>query len=232
MAQKFTATVSVKEKISTNVYFVTFKLQEPASIAFRAGQCMMLMCGPGVNRTMSISSLPSDASQVSMIHDISPMGPGSKWTLGLRVGDPVNFVAPTGVFFFDSESPRKKIFVATGTGIAPFRSMIEEYILKNGTATIAVWWGQRYEEDMYWNDLFDQWFQTYPTFSWHQVLSKPRDNWKGLAGHVTEHVLHAYKDFADNDYYLCGNKLMIEDVRTQLLAKNVPKEQIKTELFY
>lgn len=232
MAQKFHATVTAKEKISPHVYFVTFALQEPEVIPFRAGQCMMLMVSPGVNRTMSICSVPQETARVSMIADVSPMGPGSKWTIGLRVGDVANFVAPTGVFFFDEASPRKKIFVATGTGVAPFRSMIEEYLAKKGTATIELFWGQRHEEDVYWKENFDTLFDTYPTFSWHQVLSQPTSAWQGLKGHVTEHVLDSVKDLPQHDYYLCGNKNMIEDVRSQLLAKNVPKEQIKTELFY
>ena len=232
MAQKYHATVVAKEKISPNVYFVIFGLQEPVSMSFRAGQCMMLMVSPGVNRTMSICSVPAESDRVSMIADVSPMGPGSRWTLGLKVGDPANFVAPTGVFFFDDASPRKKIFVATGTGVAPFRSMIEEYLANNGTAPLELFWGQRHEEDIYWKKEFDRLFETYPTFSWHQVLSKPTPVWNGLTGHVTEHVLQSVKDPAQNDFYLCGNKNMIEDVRSQLLVKNVPKEQIKTELFY
>lgn len=232
MAQKFQATVKVKEKISPNVYFVTFALQEPAALPFRAGQCMMLMVSPGVNRTMSICSVPQEPSQISMIADVSPMGPGSKWTIGLHVGDLVHFVAPTGAFFFDDTSPRKKVFVATGTGVAPFRSMIEEYLVKKGTAPVELYWGQRHEEDVYWKENFDTLLATYPTFSWHQVLSQPTAGWQGLTGHVTEHVLDTVKDLPQHEYYLCGNKHMIEDVRSQLLAKNVPKEQIKTELFY
>lgn len=232
MAQKFTAIVAQKEKLTEHTYFVSFKLQQPEMISFRAGQCMMLMCGAGVNRTMSISSLPSETQQVSMVHDIAPMGPGSKWTLSLSVGDTVNFVAPTGVFFFDESSPRKKVFVATGTGIAPFYSMIKEYLNKKGDAQIEVYWGLRCEADMFWQKEFNDLYESYPNFKWHQVLSKPSESWKGLTGHVTEHVLHSDKDLSNDEYYLCGNKLMIEDVRAQLIAKNVPKDQIKSELFY
>ncbi len=232
MAQKFTAEVIQKDKITEHVYFVTFKLKQPEEISFRAGQCMMLMCGAGVNRTMSIASVPSVTNQVSMVHDVSPMGPGSKWTLGLTIGDTVNFVAPTGVFFFDETSPRKKVFVATGTGIAPFYSMIKDYLHKKGDAQIEVYWGMRYEADMFWQEELNGLYETYPNFNWHQVLSKPPENWKGLTGHVTEHVLHSDKDLSTDEYYLCGNKQMIEDVRARLTEKNVPKDQIKSELFY
>jgi ferredoxin-NADP reductase len=232
MAQKFTAEVVQKDKISANVYFVTFKLLEPNVISFRAGQCMMIMCGTGVNRTMSICSVPTETNQVSMVADVSPMGPGSKWTIGLSVGDKVNFVAPTGVFFFDDASPRKKVFVATGTGIAPFYSMIKDYLNRKGDAQLELYWGLRYEADIFWQEAFNELFETYPNFRWHQILSKPPEGWKGLTGHVTEHVLQIDKDLPMDEYYLCGNRSMIDDVRAQLLAKNVPKDQIKSELFY
>lgn len=232
MAQKFTAEVIQKDPLTPHTYFVTFKLLEPSTLTFRAGQCMMLMCGAGINRTMSIASVPSQTSEISMVHDISPMGPGSKWTLGLHVGDKVNFVAPTGVFFFDENSPRKKVFVATGTGIAPFYSMIKDYLDRKGDAQIELYWGLRFEEDRFWKELFDGLYEGCPNFVWHQILSRPSENWKGLTGHVTEHVVKTDKDLVADEYYLCGNKQMIEDVRAQLIARNVPKDQIKSELFY
>ncbi len=232
MAQKFTAEVIQKDPLTPHTYFVTFKLLEPSTLTFRAGQCMMLMCGAGVNRTMSIASVPSNTSEISMVHDISPMGPGSKWTLGLHLGDKVNFVAPTGVFFFDENSPRKKVFVATGTGIAPFCSMIKDYLDRNGDAQIELYWGLRFEEDRFWTDILDGLYERYPNFRWHQILSRPPEHWQGLTGHVTEHVLHSDKDLSVDEYYLCGNKQMIEDVRGKLIAQNVPKDQIKSELFY
>lgn len=246
MAQKYTAEVIQKDQLTKSVYFVTFKLLEPSTITFRAGQCMMLMCVPGVNRTMSICSVPQETNQVSMIADVSPMGPGSKWTLGLSIGDKVSFVSPTGVFFFDEHSPRKKVFVATGTGVAPFRSMIEDYLEQRigelgevsgvgdiqENPSLVLYWGQRYEKDIYWKQDFDRLSVSHPTFSWHQVLSKPGPTWQGLTGHVTEQVLEKEKDLQNSDFYLCGSKAMIEEVRNNLLEQNVPKEQLKTELFY
>ncbi len=239
MAAKITLEVTNIEHATEKVYLVTFKLVSPSTIDFCAGQNMMLMIpasraggAPGVNRTMSIASPPSQNNELLMVHDVSPMGPGSKWTMNLKVGDRATIVAPTGGALSLVDSPRKKVLVATGAGIAPFHAMIVDYLTKGSQTPMALYWGQRFEQDIYWKDEFDRLAKEHPSFVWHQVLSKPSESWQGLRGHVTEHVLEMEKDAIHSDFYLCGNKAMIEEVRERLIERNVPKEQIKTELFY
>ncbi|MBU2544611.1 hypothetical protein KJ618_04050, partial [Patescibacteria group bacterium] len=131
---------------------------------------------------------------------------------------------------------RKKVFVATGTGIAPFRSMIidclSRYELLTMNYELILYWGLRLEEDIYWKEEFENLEKQYPNFHFYLVLSKASDHWQGKTGHVTEHVLNEEKDLENSDFYLCGNKEMVKELEEQLLAKNVPKERIKTELFY
>lgn len=222
MAEKIQIEVVKKEQVTEKIYFVTFRLIEPQAIEFRAGQNMMLMIAPGINRTMSIASSPSQKDELLMIHDVSPMGPGSKWTVGLKIGERVSIVAPTGGALSFVDSSRKKVMVATGTGIAPFHAMI----LDKPQLFMELYWGLRYETDIFWKNEFEK------LIPFHLVLSKPSETWQGLRGHVTEHVLGNEKDLHDSEFYLCGNKAMVEEVRGKLLERNVPKEQIKSELFY
>lgn len=232
MAEKITLEVVKKERVTENVYFVTFKLISPPTIEFRAGQNMMLMVAPGINRTMSIASPPFKKDEILMVHDISPMGPGSAWTLGLGVGDTATIMAPTGGALSFLDTPKKKVMVATGTGVAPFHAMILDYLFRKGEAPLVLYWGQRYERDIYWKEEFDHIHALNPSFMWYQVLSKPTGSWAGRKGHVTEHVLAEENDMEHSEFYLCGNRGMIEEVRAKLLERNVPKEQIKSELFY
>lgn len=232
MAAKIQVEVSGKRKITEKVYLVTFKLLDPPTIDFKAGQNMMLMIAPGVNRTMSIASPPKNNTELLMVHDISPMGPGSQWTLHLSVGDKATIVAPTGGALSLIDSPKKKVLVATGTGVAPFRAMVLDALSAHPQLPIILYWGQRYEDDVYWKDEFDAIAQEHPNFSWHQILSQPTEVWQGLRGHVTEHVLSRETEKELSEFYLCGNKAMVEELRTALLAQNVPAAQIKSELFY
>ena len=154
------------------------------------------------------------------------MGPGSLYFLSKKVGDALQMLAPLGNFCIEP-TPRRKVFVATGTGIAPIRSMLLHAIQ---TTPMTLYWGLRHETDIYWNKEFVDLAKQYPTFQYTLVLSKPETQWQGKTGHVTEYLADE-GDLTDADYYLCGNKQMISDTKVLLLAHHVPDVQIKTEMF-
>lgn len=230
--QKFSAILSEKEKISARVYRAVFTLKEPASITFRPGQNMMIYVAEGVNRAISIGSPPQEAHALTIYYDVMPGGPGSRWMLDRQVGDSVQFMAPLGVFTFDADSPRKKVFVATGTGIAPFRAMILDYLTKVGTTPVEVYWGLRHEEDIFLTAEFDKLVQLYPNFSYHITLSQPSEQWQGMRGRVTAHIYTEVGDLKACDFYLCGAGQMVSEVIMHLETLGVPRTQIKNELFY
>ncbi len=217
--QKFKSRLTAIEKISSKVYLERFELIEPKEITFLAGQTVMLYVAPGVNRTMSIASPPSEKTSIMLIHDVSPMGVYSKWTLAAKVGDQMELMGPLGNFTY-KESPRGKILVATGTGIAPFHSMIGDH----PSDMMEVYWGLRHEEDIFWQKEFG-------AAALHIILSQPSDVWGGKRGHVQDH-LFSRTNLRESEYYLCGNKAMVEDVRVKLKDAGVPDTQVKFELFY
>jgi NAD(P)H-flavin reductase len=230
--QKCTATVLAKEKISSKVYQVTFKLKEPSTFSFLPGQTFMWHLSPGINRSMSLASDPADPTTLMMVNDISPMGPGSQRTLALNVGDEMSFIGPLGIFFLDHESTKKKIFVATGTGVAPFRSMLLKYLKQGGTDDVTLYWGLRYEEDIFWLDELLELSREYANFRFVLTLSRPTDGWQGKRGRVTDHVFVDESHLAGSDVYLCGNKAMVDEMEEKLAAAGVPTEQVKKELFF
>lgn len=244
--QKYQAVIEKKEQLTEFVYLVTFKLISPTEITFLAGQTFMLNVAPGINRTMSISSAPVDKQTILMCHDVSPNGPGSKWTLAHGVGDTATFMAPLGMFVLDTLSHRRKILVATGTGIAPYRSMLLDYLTHDGPAStsgefsstrggtddITLYWGMRHEEDLYWISEFQELSIMYPNFRFVVCLSQPSSSWQGAKGRVTEHVVQEELNIERSDVYLCGNQHMIKDMEAQLKEKQVPIHQIFKELYF
>ncbi len=230
--QKYHAVIEKKEQLTEFVYLVTFKLISPTEITFLAGQTFMLNVAPGINRTMSISSAPSDKQTILMCHDVSPGGPGSKWTRAHGVGDTATFMAPLGMFILDTESHRRKVLVATGTGIAPYRSMLLDYLSHDGTDDITLYWGMRHEEDLYWMSEFQELSIKYPNFRFVVCLSQPSSSWQGAKGRVTEHVVQEELNIERSDVYLCGNQHMIKDMEGQLKEKQVPIHQIFRELYF
>ncbi len=230
--QLCTAVVESKQQLTKTIYLVNFRMQNPPTLSFLSGQTFSLHVGEALNRSMSISSPPSDPSHVLMCQDITPMGPGSKWTLAHNVGDIATFMAPLGIFILDKNSARKKVLVATGTGIAPYRSMLLDYFEHAGKQEITLYWGLRHEEDIYWKEEFEALAVAHANFHFVLTLSQPTEAWQGARGRVTDHVTQEENNHTESEFYLCGSKAMIRDVEAQLAQKEVPKKQIYKELYF
>jgi len=230
--QYYSAIVTKKDKLTEKVLFFTLKLASPPTLRFVAGQYAAFLIDGKTRRQYSFCSDPKDTARFELVIDTSPMGPGSKFFLEKNIGDTVKVMAPLGMFVLDKTTHRKKVMVATGTGIAPFRSMILDYLVQGGTDDVTLYWGMRHEEDLYWVGEFQKLSHTYPNFRFILTLSKPQDSWQGKQGRVTEHVIQEEHNLAGTDYYLCGNRMMIKDIETQLLAKGVPVVQIHKEMYF
>jgi ferredoxin-NADP reductase len=233
--QKFLSRLASIEKVSSKTYLEKYELQNPTDITFVPGQTILLCVSPGINRSMSIASPPSDTHTLLLAHDVSPNGVYAKWSLAAKVGDAMNFVGPLGMFVLDTESHRKKVFVATGCGIAPFHSMLLDYLTHGGTDEIILFWGLRHEEDIFWQKELEELTTKYANFHFVMTLSQSsaaRQSAGGRRGHVQEHIFTEQKNLSDIDWYLCGNKAMVSDMRARLKAAGVPDVQVKFELFF
>ncbi|HCM82630.1 TPA: hypothetical protein DIS60_04700 [Patescibacteria group bacterium] len=239
--RQYTGSITKKLQLTKTVFQFFIQNQQPNPLLFTPGQYATFIIDPQTRRQYTFCSAPNPSS-FELIVDVSPMGVGSRYFLERKEGDRVEFLAPFGNFTL-SENPLKKVFVATGTGIAPFRSM-----LLNGKeiSNCSLYWGLRYEDDVYWDQEFQTLAGQYTGFQYFLVLSKPSQNWQGLTGHITEHVLKnpsfipthvgtsagEGENLQNSEFYLCGNNAMITEMKNRLSAKNVRNERIKIDLFY
>lgn len=222
------ATITKKLQLSPHVYEFTFQLTQ--AMTFTPGQYATFIIDSQTRRQYSFASPCTNPKEFEIVVDVTPMGLGSKFFLEKNVGDAIEILAPLGTFHLDI--PTTPIFfVATGTGIVPFRTMIEEYVTHGGTEKIFLYWGLRFEEDIFWKDILEGWQEVYKNFQYSIILSKPSDSWQGKIGHVTEHIQEEIQGLETHTFYLCGNRHMISDVKTDLLAHKVPEDHIKTEMF-
>lgn len=229
--QRYKAIISEKKWIAKKVIEVHFLLQNPPQMMFTAGQTMMIYIAPGINRSMSIASSPLNQDELTVCWDVSPMGPGAHWLLDRQVGDTAEFMAPLGVFTYDEQSSRNAVFMATGTGIAPYRAFLDTYLAQGILKKTTLYWGLRQEEDIFWKDIFEGYQANFQHFRVNISLSQPTAEWNGLKGHITEHVLNGAVDIG-SDYYLCGSGAMVEQMHAGLVSQGVPEQQIKRELFF
>lgn len=233
----YTAIVSSVANVAGEFYVVKLSLTNPSTIAFTAGQYVIFQIGPPkLRHTLSITSSPRTTGTIDILQSVAPMGEGSRWLLRLKAGDTVQFLGPLGKFILEKESPRQKVFIATGCGLAPLRSMIFDYLETGGKAQVLLYWGLRFETDLFWQEELEILAKQYPNFHSMTTLSKPTDAWTESAsrrkGRVTDHVIGKTPELQSSKYYLCGTRQMIVDMRGLLTENGVPPEQIFTEAFF
>lgn len=204
--------------LNSKIKFTRIELKE--EFHFVGGQFVNIEVGQNFWRSYSIASSPDYPEILEFLVDVAPGGQGSQFFSNLNIGSEVHIKGPFGRLVVDEGWVGDYCFVATGTGIAPFRSM---YSRLDGSK-VKLLWGLRYKEDII---LADE-FKNIAEFC--ISLSRPND-WNGEVGHITECLKE--KKFGDNTmFYLCGNNSMIEDAKAILQSKGVSEDRIKFEKFF
>ena len=242
--QKYSAKVSDKYYVTENGKFlyIKFELILPDRIDFESGQYVSLKVSElGERRSYSIASTPDDNHGFHLLAEIIKGGKGSTYLDNLKNGETVEILGPLGRFIVDTsaETQNNLLFVATGSGIVPIYSMINDLLVnKHQTRQIRLHWGLRDEAHMFWFDNLERLMEIYPNFVFDPVLSQPGEEWSLCSGHVQDCLR---RDFASNDStnsglkewegYVCGNPKMVEEVCTLLPQLGMKNENVHHEKF-
>jgi CDP-4-dehydro-6-deoxyglucose reductase len=224
--QLFRAQVERIRDLTHDVREIELRLKEPPAIAFKAGQFLSFEVGrDALNRTIvrpySIASPPSQQERVLLVLNLVQGGPGSTYLFSLRVGDETQFKGPTGAFYLRDDPARDLLFVATGTGNAPLRSMLYALSERGFPRPVTLYWGLRSQRDLYYQDELEALAHAHPNFSFITTLSRPEDGWTGERGRVTPLVEARIASVQNLAVYLCGNDGMIKDVTAVLQKKGL-----------
>jgi NAD(P)H-flavin reductase len=215
--QSFSARLTAVRDLTHDVRQIDLALLKPPEMRFVAGQFVsfeIARSGSDIpaTRPYSVASSPTDTKSVQLLFNRVSAGPGSGYLFSLQPGDVTAFKGPVGSFTL-RDSGRDILFVATGTGIAPIRSMLRALADAGSTRRITLLWGLRCERDLYYQDELTDLRDRLLHFSFTTTLSQPGANWRGAAGRVVPLVVSAIDTVANLDVYLCGNGSMIRDVR-------------------
>ena len=137
--------------------------------------------------------------------------------------------APLGTFVL-REPARDSILIATGTGIAPFRSILRAR-LAQGAPQFTLLFGVRHESHILYRTEFEQMSSRYPQFQFWPTLSRPGVGWTGRTGHVQAHLEAAIGGRRDIDFYMCGLQPMVDGVRGMLKEMGFDRKQIRYEKY-
>jgi NAD(P)H-flavin reductase len=226
----YSAEVVAKKTLTSKIIELDFKLISPEEISFLAGQFVALILPSGEKKFYSICTPPEQKNLISFCVDVSPGGSGSKYIESLSVGEKVEFSGPHGVFIVKDETV-DHLFVATGAGIAPFKSMVPDALEKGFEKKIVLLFGVRNEQDLFYLDYFQELESKYPNFKFIPSLSQGSEDWEGEKGRVTSFLQNACEEFKDHFVYICGGVEMVKDVRGLLIEKGKEMKKIKLEIF-
>lgn len=185
---------------------------------FVAGQWVNLFLPGQDKRAYSIASAPGDGKRLELAVTRVEEGAVSPRLHELPVGSEVELDGPHGFFTRDSEArQRPALFVGTGTGLCPLRSMLAEELAAPGHPPHALLFGCRTAQDILWQSELDAWRdQAQPPLQLHVTLSRPGDGWQGRTGYVQRHVVELARSLGEPDVYICGLTRMVKEVRSLL----------------
>ncbi|MET0514124.1 MAG: FAD-binding oxidoreductase [Nitrospiraceae bacterium] len=212
--------------LTHDVREIELRLMKPqTTIQFKAGQFISFeMAKPGfplvTTRPYSIASPPSLSDHILLVLNLVVGGSGSTYLFNLRERDVTQFKGPAGSFYVRDDH-RDLLLVATGTGIAPFRSMVLSELEKPISRQVKLVWGLRSQRDLYYQEEFADLSRTHPRFTFVTALSRPDPGWTGVTGRVTTYLETHVDEVKNVSVYLCGNGGMIKDVTTTIRAKGL-----------
>ncbi len=223
----------IKEKRNLAPDYWVIKLAFETDFIFQVGQYVSIkVAEDGSRRSYSIASVPK-GKEIELVVDVSPMGLGSKYVLAAKLGDEVEVMGPVGNFRVSDNPNNKVLFVATGSGIVPFRPMIEDLLERRGfTGEVRLDWGMRHEKDLFWIEEFNQLKSQYSNFTFDIVLSKPEGEWTACSGHVEDCLMKHEGSWEGWEAYLCGSQKMIMEVGGLLQKMGVKLEDVHFEKFF
>ncbi len=229
------AVLESSRELAPGVRHFDFSVPSIERLEFQAGQFVSFaeeIAGKHITRAYSISSAPGNGNRFSLCLNLVPDGRFSPFLFAMKSGDSVAMQGPLGTFTI-REPAQDMIWVATGTGIAPFRGMLDVWraLPQNGRGRVTLIFGVRHEENLLYRADFEAAAEALPDFEFQPTLSRPNTEWVGRAGHVQRHVLEFIGDRLDLQIYICGLKLMVEDLRAQLKRIGFDRKQLIYEKF-
>ena len=237
--RKMPARVISIDKPAPDVAIV--KLQLPASEALRyhAGQYIDVILRDGVRRSYSMANAPhtqGDKPWIELHIRHLPGGVFSDQVFGtLKAKDILRIEGPFGSFFLREESPKPIVLLASGTGYAPIKALIEQLQFKGSDRPVTLYWGCRTRADLYLHDAVLEVAAQMPTLRYVPVLSEalPADDWSGRTGFVHQAVMADIPDLSGHQVYACGAPVMVESAQRDFTERcGLPADEFYADAFY
>ncbi len=206
---------------------MVLKLQLPAADTFRfyAGQYIEVLLKDGKRRSYSMANAPHDAAALELHVRHLSGGLFTDHVFGaaatqMKEREILRLEGPYGSFFLREDSTLPIILLASGTGFAPIKAIVEHMIHEQIQRPVTLYWGGRRPVDLYMYGLAQGWAESVPGFNFVPVISDalPEDDWNGRTGFVHRAVMEDFPDMSGHQVYACGAPIMVDSARREFVA--------------
>ena len=226
--KKIPCRVASLEKAAPDVTIVKLQLPATERMQFLAGQYVEFILRDGKRRSYSIANPPHEEGPIELHIRHMPGGAFTDYVFGAKEGAPamkerdiLRFEGPLGSFFLREESDKPIILLASGTGFAPIKAIVEHAQFIGSTRPMTLYWGGRRPQDLYMHAKAEEWARTIPGFTYVPVVSNalPEDAWTGRTGFVHQAVMADHPDLSNHEVYACGAPVVINSARADFAAQ-------------
>ncbi|MFZ0197854.1 MAG: FAD-dependent oxidoreductase [Candidatus Sulfotelmatobacter sp.] len=235
--QTFSARMVCSSPLSEFTKHLEFEIVGRNRFGFVAGQWLSFRHrnpdGEEITRAYSICTPPADNNRFALCLNRVQDGFMSNFLCDMKAGEEISLQGPFGDFVLHPPM-RDTIFIATGTGIAPFRSMLQWLFAeekRHEEKQIWLLFGNRYEGDIYYNAEFLRLADQHPNFHYLPALSRPEGSWQCLRGYVQQHVPEIVEGRSDMHAYICGLDKMVKANRELLKSLGWDRKAIRYEKY-
>lgn len=233
--KKMPTRIKLLEKKSRDVMRLLLQMPANDTFAYHAGQYIEFLLQGNLRRSYSMASAPHLIEHGLELH-IRHM-PGGKFTdhvfSTLKERDILRIEGPYGSFYLREDSAKPIVLLASGTGFAPIKAIIEHIQFKGITRAVTLYCGGRRPSDLYMADWVQARLAEMPNLRYVPVVSDalPEDDWQGRTGFVHRAVLQDLPDLGGHQVYACGAPIVVDSARRDYLAAGLPEDEFYADAF-
>lgn len=224
------ARIDSTELLSKDVIRIVLRLPPNNALKILSGQYIDVMGPDNLRRSYSIANYFVQGGKIELhIRKVEHGKMSQYWFENAKANDLLRIEGPHGTFCLRDKPQSQIIFLATGTGMAPIKSLLE-YLdqqpeLLNGKH-LSIYWGGRTQDDIYWQPQMKN-----IQFDFFPVLSRAGDTWQGLRGYVQDRVIDAHPQMQECVVYACGSPQMIDSASRLFATKGLGARNFLSDAF-
>jgi NAD(P)H-flavin reductase/quinol-cytochrome oxidoreductase complex cytochrome b subunit/ferredoxin len=219
-------------RLSDDVMEILLELPGGERLEFGAGQYVNILLEDGQQRAYSFANAPHDSARIELQIKLIPGGLFTPRVFdSMQVGDTLRIEGPFGRFTLRPGN-RPILLVATSTGFAPIKSIVEDAFHRGIKRPMRLYWGVRHRSDLYEFERCERWQREHDNFTFIPVLSRSAGtDWTGRTGHVDTAILADFPDLRGYEVYICGSVQLVASAVPAFLAQGLSESACFTDTF-